>query len=140
MRRSSLTFIVFLLASFMPARATVFATVHGVVHDQQHRPIVGAEVKLQAADSAFALRASTDSHGEFEIPQVPIGVYQLGVSAPGFATFSQSITIASGTNPVLHIPFSLETASQTVFVNGSADSDASTDSVTPTTLITRAEH
>ncbi len=139
MRRSSLTFIVFLLASFMPARATVFATVHGVVHDQQHRPIVGAEVKLQAADSAFALRASTDSHGEFEISQVPIGVYQLGVSAPGFATFSQSITIASGTNPVLHIPLSLETASQTVVVNGSADSDASTDSVTPTTLITRAE-
>src|ERR1019366_3800498 len=40
-----------LLAASLPACATVFATVHGVVHDPGHRPVVGAEVRLQAADS-----------------------------------------------------------------------------------------
>jgi hypothetical protein len=139
MRRSFLMFILFLLASFLPARATVFATIRGVVHDQQHRPIAGAQITMQAADSAFVLHATTGSNGEFEISQAPIGVYRLSVSAPGFATSSQSLTVASGTNPVLHIPLSLETATQTVVVDGSTASDASTDSVTPTTLITRAE-
>jgi hypothetical protein len=125
-----------LLAASIPALATVFATVHGVVHDPQHRPIAGAEVTLQAADSAFILSAKSSSEGEFELPQTPIGVYRLKVTASGFATVEQSLTVASGTNPVLHIPLPLSSATQTVTVHGSA---SSADSVTPTTLITRAD-
>jgi hypothetical protein len=52
-----------LLTASLPAFATVFATVHGVVHDPQHRPIAGATVTLQAADSDFALHATTDADG-----------------------------------------------------------------------------
>jgi len=39
--------------------ATVFATVHGVVHDSQHRPVTGAAITFQAADSSFFLTAKT---------------------------------------------------------------------------------
>jgi hypothetical protein len=138
MRRSSLAFVLFLLASFLPARATVFANIHGVIHDQQHRPIAGADVKLQARDSAFVLHARTSSEGEFELPQTPIGVYALAVSAPGFATVDQPIIVSSGTNPILHIPLPVAPATQTVIVSGSQSLSA-TDSVTPTTLITRAD-
>jgi hypothetical protein len=125
-----------LLAVSAPAFATVFATVHGVVHDPQHRPIAGADITLQAADSDFILRAKTSSEGEFQLPQVPIGVYRLTVSAPGFATVTQSLSVASGTNPVLHIPLSIGSASQTVTVRGS---ERANDTATPTTLITRAD-
>ena len=58
-----------LLAASLPALATVFAAVHGVVHDPQHRPIAGAKVTLQAADSAFVLHAATNSDGEFALPR-----------------------------------------------------------------------
>jgi hypothetical protein len=126
------------LAASIPAWATVFATVRGVVHDPHHRPIAGAQVTLQATDSAFALRATTGSDGEFELPQTPIGVYRLQVAAPGFDTVTQALTVASGTNPVLHIPLPLAAATQTVVVTGSASS-AATDSATPTTLISRAQ-
>lgn len=51
------------LAASLPACATVFATVHGVVHDPQHRPIAGANITLQAADSAFLLHAATNPDG-----------------------------------------------------------------------------
>ena len=51
MRRYSFLLAAALLAASLPAFATVFATVHGVVHDPQHRPIAGATVTLQAADS-----------------------------------------------------------------------------------------
>jgi hypothetical protein len=138
MRRSSLAFALILLASSTSARATVFATVHGVVHDQQHRPIVGAEIKLQAADSAFVLHAKTDHEGEFELPQAPIGVYRLEVSAAGFAASTQSIALASGTNPLMHIPLSVVGTSESVHVEATSSS-AAADTVTPTTLITREQ-
>jgi hypothetical protein len=128
--------LLFLFAPIL-AHATVFATIHGVVHDAQHRPIAGAQIKLKAADSTFTLSAVTSTIGEFELVQVPIGVYTLEVSAPGFASSAQTITIASGTNPVLHIPLSVGPATQSVTVRADAGSLSSADSVTPTTLITR---
>src|ERR1700734_159380 len=96
--------VALLLAASLPAFATVFATVHGVVHDTQHRPIAGATVTLRAADSDFALHTTTDSNGEFELPQAPIGVYRLTVAAAGFTDSTQTLEVNSGTNPVLHIP------------------------------------
>jgi hypothetical protein len=128
-----------LLAASVPALATVFATVHGVVHDPQHRPISSAEVTLQADRSEFALHARTTSQGEFDLPPAPLGVYSLTIAAPGFATSQQSLVLASGTNPVLHIPLALAPATQSVVVEGLQSSFAAADSVTPTTLITRAD-
>jgi len=127
-----------LLAAAMPAMATVFASVHGVVHDPQHRPIVGASVDLKSSDSAFHLHAQTGADGAFVLPEAPIGVYRLGVSAPGFATEEETVTLVSGTNPVLHIPLEIESQLQTVTVMGEGDEALLTDSATPTTLITRA--
>ena len=134
MRRFCLSVAALLLAASLPASATVFATVHGVVHDPQHRPIAGATVTLKAADSDFALHSTTDTDGEFELPEVPIGVYRLTVVANGFANATETLTVASGTNPVLHIPLDVAGATQSVVVSGTA---SSADTVTPTTLITR---
>ncbi len=128
-----------LLAATIPAFATIFATVHGVVHDPQHRPIAGAAVTLQAADSAFILHATTGSDGEFELPQAPIGIYRLTIASPGFATVTQPLTVASGTNPVVHIALQLALAIQSVQVEGLGTSLSAIDSVTPTTLTTRAD-
>ena len=129
--------VVFQFAVALPAMATIFATVHGVVHDAQHRPIANASVTLQAANSAFVLTETTDSAGTFELPQAPIGVYRLQIAAQGFDTVSQPITLVSGTNPIVHIALPVASTSATVVVEGSADSGLTTDSVTPTTLITR---
>jgi Carboxypeptidase regulatory-like domain/TonB dependent receptor/TonB-dependent Receptor Plug Domain len=134
MRISSRLALALVLAASLPALATVFATVHGVVHDPQHRPIANATVTLQAADSAFALSATTDSEGEFELAQAPIGTYRLQVEASGFATVAETIAIASGTNPVVHVALPVASATQTVVVEGST---AQVDSVTPATLVSR---
>ncbi|MDE3187958.1 MAG: carboxypeptidase regulatory-like domain-containing protein, partial [Acidobacteriota bacterium] len=139
MRLYSFFALALLLAASASARATVFATVHGVVHDPDHRPIAGAQVTLQAADSAFVLHAVTDARGEFELSQTPIGVYRLEVKAPGFAGATQPLAVASGTNPVIHIPLELAANTQSVVVQGSADAAIATDSVTPTTLISREQ-
>ena len=131
--------LMLILGGAMPALATVFANVHGVVHDPEHHPVNRAKVTLKAVDSDFMLRAVTGSDGGFELPQAPIGVYVLTISAPGFNTTEQQLTVASGTNPVLHVMLSIETAAQTVVVRGLEQSVSTDDSVTPTTLISRAD-
>ena len=139
MRISSSFAAALLLATSLPAIASVFATVHGVVHDPQHRPIAGASVSLQAADSAFTIKAVTNSDGEFDLPQAPIGVYRLLIKAAGFSSVTEPVSIASGTNPLIHIALQIAPARQSVVVEGLADSLSSLDSATPTTLITRAD-
>jgi hypothetical protein len=134
MRRLSIFSAALLLSAPVPVFATVFAMVHGVVHDPQHRPIPAASVTLQSSDSAFALHAATNAEGEFELAQAPIGVYTLTVTAPGFATDTESLTVSSGTNPVLHIPLSVGAAAESVVVEGAP---SAADTVTPATLITR---
>jgi hypothetical protein len=124
-----------LVAASTFLNATVFSTVHGVAHDPEHRPVGGAEVTLKAADSDFVLRATTSADGVFELPLVPIGVYRLSITAPGFAAATQSLSVTSGTNPVLHIPLAIAVTTQSVVVESSA---APVDSATTTTLVTRA--
>ena len=139
MRRPSFVVCLLLLSASIVARATVFATIHGVVHDPHHRPIENAQITLQAADSAFNLRAATATSGEFELTQVPIGVYRLEVSAAGFAGSIQTITITSATNPVLHIPMEIAASAENVVVTATDASPTASDSITPATLITRSD-
>ena len=128
-----------LFAFSLTAHATVFATVHGVVHDPQHRPVAGAHVLLKAAMSQFSLHTDTDTTGEFNLPEAPLGVYQLEVASTGFSTFAETITVASGTNPVLHIALDVAGTNQTVKVSGTDGLAVITDSATPTTIITQED-
>src|SRR5579862_6881811 len=139
MRKYIFLISAFLLAASNPSWATVFADVHGVVHDPAHRPIVGAHVMLLASDSSFTLTAETNADGEFDLRQAPLGFYTLKVSATGFATAEQSLTVASGTNPVVHIPLAVASATQTVVVTSAGTSLSAADTVTPTTLISRQD-
>ena len=121
------------LAASLPAHATVFATVRGIVHDPAHRPIAGAKVTLQSANSAFVLHGVSNSSGEFELDEAPLGVYRLSVTSSGFETVTQTVTLASGTNPILHVALPLGSAKESVVVHGE---QSAADTVTPTTLIT----
>lgn len=118
------------------AEATLFTEVSGLVHDQGHRPIPTADVKLQAVRSSLVFRAQTDDQGQFHLAAVPFGDYTLSVSHTGFATVVQPLSLASGTSPSLHIALPLATAEETVTVSG--ESPAATNaSVTPTTLLSQ---
>jgi hypothetical protein len=109
-----------------------------VVHDPQHRPIADATVTLRAAHSDFVVSDKTNSNGEFSSSAVPPGIYLVTVAQAGFTTTTQSITIASDTTPVLHFELQVGSVQQSVVVNSDA-SVVNTDSVTPTTLVSRED-
>ncbi|HTB96420.1 MAG TPA: TonB-dependent receptor [Terracidiphilus sp.] len=139
MHRRSFAGVLLLLLVSLPALAAVFAELRGIVHDPEHRPIEHAQITLSAANSRFVLNATSDATGAFSLPQVPIGVYRIQITADGFAPSTQTLTITSGGNPVLHFPLALAQAVQSVTVQADTSSVAASSSVTPTTLITRAQ-
>ena len=128
---------VFLLSSSL-LHATIFGRIQGIVHDPQHRPVAGASVKLQAITSDWSQTTQTDDNGEFSFTTVPVGDYKITVTQSKFETAEQTVTVASGSSPILHFQLAIATVNQTTVVVGQAEV-ANMDSVTPTTLIDRQD-
>jgi hypothetical protein len=136
MRKFALFLPLLLLAAAV--HASIFSQLHGIVHDPQHRPIAGAHIQLRAENSTFTQSTVTAQDGSFTIPSLPLGDYTLTVSQSGFSTIRQTLTLASGTAPVLHFELSLAAVQQSTTVNSSAD-EANVNTSTPTTLISRED-
>src|SRR5467141_4023040 len=129
--------VVFLFIA-LPVFATVFATVRGIVHDPQHRPVQDITVTLKSKTSSYVQTTQTDANGEFHFDAVPLGEYRVTASAASFASEEQSIAVLSGTAPILH--FELKLGSQTESIIVSADAGtAQLESITPSTLVNRLE-
>jgi outer membrane cobalamin receptor len=131
-------FVAACLISGVSLHATIFGKIQGIVHDPQHRPVAGASVKLQAITSDWNQSTQTNQDGEFTFTAVPVGDYRITVTLAGFDTSEQTVTVTSGSSPILHFQLTIAAVNQTTVVSGQADT-ANVDSVTPTTLINRQD-
>ncbi|HEX3739909.1 MAG TPA: TonB-dependent receptor [Terriglobales bacterium] len=136
MRKTALLF--FILSLAVTASATIFGAVRGIIHDPQHRPLQGAMVMLRSNTSDWAKTTNTSGDGEFEFNAVPLGEYTAVVVSPGFAQESEAVMVRANTEPVLHFLLKVAAKNETVTVSGAPEATP-TDSVTPTTLVDRAQ-
>jgi len=127
-----------MLATSLPAFATIFGSVRGIVHDPQHRPIQGAHLTLKAQNSDWMQSQDSDDHGEFGFTSVPIGNYTVTVSSKGFQQVSEQVIVQSDTSPVLHFQLGVEGVKESLIV-GEIPGQATTDSATPTTMLSRTD-
>lgn len=135
MRKFALLCLLYLFAGHA-ANAAIFAQLRGIVHDPQHRPIAGADIKIRSTNSAFTQTATSADDGSFTILSIPLGDYTITISQHGFDTRKQAITLVSGTSPILHFELHLTTVEQSISVSAAP---INTDTVTPTTLISRQQ-
>lgn len=138
MRVIRVSLLATMLALAVPALASVFGALRGVVHDPGHRPVQGAMVMLRAKSSDWSKAAYTNAEGEFQFNAVPLGNYTVSVASPGFEQMSQDVVVESGSQPVLHYQLALAVTTQTVNVV-SPPVVVPTDASTPMTLIDRAD-
>jgi Carboxypeptidase regulatory-like domain/TonB dependent receptor/TonB-dependent Receptor Plug Domain len=131
-------FAVVSLMSVAAALAAVVGSVRGIVHDPQHRPIPGAEVKLNAVNSSWSQTTQSNDNGEFAFPAVPVGVYNVTISAPKFQTSVQNAAVMVNASPILHFVLQIAEVSATATVTAEAESTAA-ETATPTTLVSRTE-
>ena len=121
-----------------PLDATIFGRIRGIVHDPQHRPLTGASIKLQAATSDWSQTAQSDDNGEFLFTAVPVGDYRIAVTQSKFEIAEQTVTVVSGSSPILHFQLAIAALNQTATVSERAES-VNMDSVTPTALVDRED-
>ena len=138
MRTVRIAVVLSCLLAVAALHATIFGTVRGVVHDSQHLPVPGATVTLKAQDSDWTQVQKTSDNGEFEFGAVPIGNYTVTVTRDGFQQQEQTFLVRSDSSPVLHFELALASVTQKTVVTGEAIS-APTDSVTPTTTLSRQD-
>ena len=111
------------------------ATLRGIVHDPQHRPIPGAQIAIHGGSVTRNL--VSDANGEFQV-DVPQGQYAVNVSAPGFQAIESHVSVAAGKSPVQHFQLALAVMSTSVEVSG-AVSRLSTQESTVQTAVTPRE-
>lgn len=75
------------LICLLPKQGTaqeVTAGVYGIVQDQSGAVIPGATVKLRNTATGRMQHTTADESGNFTVPFLPIGVYEVSAEAPGF--------------------------------------------------------
>ncbi|MGH7968105.1 MAG: carboxypeptidase-like regulatory domain-containing protein, partial [Limisphaerales bacterium] len=115
--------VVAIVFSLPAAAQSSLSTVRGAVTDQSGAVVPNARVQLiDLSTNIVARTVSTDAHGNYEIPFVKGGHYELTASRAGFDTFTETdIFLASNdtkrVDPVLRVG---STATK-VTVNGAAN-------------------
>jgi len=131
-----------LAATLMMVSIATFAadigTVHGVVHDPQHRPIAAARLELKAAHADLIRSELSNRDGEFSFPAIPLGDYVLKVEAEGYESEILPLTVISGPAPYTHVQLAAGATLQPVTVTASALPSLA-DTFTPTTLVDRKD-
>src|SRR5689334_11687710 len=102
------------------ASATIFGSVSGLIHDPQHRPVQGAQVRLSAATSNFSKVMESDEQGEFRFGAIPVGRYLVTVTVAGFAIEEQKLEITSSRDAKVHFSLRVTQATETVEVRDQA--------------------
>ena len=120
------------------AGATIFGNIRGIVHDPQHRPIVGAKVMIHSNGSSWFQTATTNDNGEFEFTAVPLGDYVVAVNAPGFDELKENVLVNSGSASIMHFMMQLVRTTQKVEVTG-LPASVNTQSSTTETLVSRQD-
>jgi outer membrane receptor protein involved in Fe transport len=97
--RFFLYFVVVMLAAFRcaPARAQVEAgTISGTVHDASGAVIAGATVTVKNSATGAERKAETGATGQYDIPGLSPGTYEVNVSSTGFSDFKGRAEVAVG--------------------------------------------
>lgn len=85
------------------AQATAVDQISGTVRDASEAAIPGAQVKAIQTETGFVRDTTSAQDGTYVLTSLPIGPYEIEVSAPGFKTYKQSgVVLQVNTNPTLN--------------------------------------
>jgi hypothetical protein len=116
----SFLIIVWSLSSTVDAQALSAGSVNGAVVDPNGAVVPNASVTLANPITGYKRTTSTDTEGNFRFNDVPPNNYQLAVSAVGFSSATQTLTVRTAVPINLKIPLDVGNTAETVTVTGSA--------------------
>ncbi len=126
-RRSAAAILLIVLAvlgAFAPrarAQAVAIAEIDGYVTDPSGQAIAGAQVKATEVDKGQVRDTVSEATGRYALPDLPVGNYQLEVSAKGFKTYVQTgIILQVASNVTLNVPMQIGSVTESIRVEANA--------------------
>ena len=99
----------------------VTARLNGSVLDPSGLGVVGATVKVEQVETGYSQAITTGSSGEYLFPSLPVGHYQLSVTAAGFNTYvQQGSALVVGQAATVPVQLKLGLLQQKVTVDSNA--------------------
>src|SRR5258708_4647289 len=125
-----------LAMSILPSAAQVQnGQFSGVVTDPSGAAIAHAKVTVKNLSTNLSVSVITNSTGDYEAKELPVGTYMLTVEASGFKTLSnQSVVLNAGTTSHLDFKLEIGKTSEVVEVTGAAAAVNTEDSKLSTTV------
>src|SRR5947207_3363294 len=112
--------VVFSLAVGMNAQ-TFRGTINGTVTDPSGGVVPNAAVKATDTATGIDHTTVTTSEGAFAFQDIPLGLYKVTVTAPGFPVYTvDKVEVAAGTIYTLAVKLSLQQQATTVEVSAAA--------------------
>jgi hypothetical protein len=114
--------LVGILGAFQPAWGQeVTAAIVGTVTDPTGAPVKDANVTATDTERGTVRTAKTNDAGAYNITRVPVGTYELRISAPGFQTAVHlDITLVLNQTARIDMQMKMGQVSETVEVSGAA--------------------
>src|SRR5271168_3509203 len=137
--RAGLSAIVIALFVCAGHAQTFRGAISGTVTDPSGAVIPNAQVKATETATGLEYNTVTTSDGEFSFQDIPLGIYKVTVTAPGFPPYTvDKVEVAAGTIYSLPIKLSMQQQSTTVEVSAAAlslDTTTQTQSMTISTQL-----
>jgi hypothetical protein len=112
---------VLLLASIPSWAQEVTAAINGVVKDQSGASVAGAKVTAKDLDRGTVFPAATDAGGNYNLPRLPVGRYEVRIESAGFQAAVQSpVELQLNQNAKIDFQLKLGNVNQTVEVTTAA--------------------
>jgi Carboxypeptidase regulatory-like domain/TonB dependent receptor len=115
--------VVWVVAFVFVASGIAFAqgdrgTITGTVADPANAVVGGASIEAKNSESGATYTAATTETGNYTLPQLPAGTYQLTVSLPGFKKYvRQNILVAATQTVRLDVELEVGAAEESITVN-----------------------
>ena len=134
--------VVLVLMMLFAAIGTVAQTARfsGQVTDQQNAVVPGANVEITNLETKTTLTTRTDSSGQFTVPYLSAGQYEIRVTAEGFSTsISNPIQLGVGQSFTYNVPLSVGQQQAEVKVQANSVTDVQTENAEVTGTVTGRE-
>jgi hypothetical protein len=123
--------MLFAMTSASAGAQEFHGTISGVVIDGSHKPVAKARITAMAIETNAKAETVTGKDGEYAIPALTPGKYEIQVVAHNFKTFiRKGIGIDAGAHPTVNFILTPGSSSETVVVTADVSMTGSADSAT----------
>src|ERR1041385_1460973 len=117
LRRYCVLLALFSLSGGLATAQVLYGSLVGNITDPQQSAVTTAAVTINNKATGYTLTTKTDDRGSYELLNIPPGVYDVKISAPGFASYEATgITIVANNIARVDAPLKVGNITETVTV------------------------